>query len=193
MSDTTLADLVPVPPSASGRAPLSQPLLDAGALVMLLILAVTFIIPALAWVQWGRPLAEQPGQLFELRMLVWSALLSLLLPVLQIGVEIRLHGGPAIRGNRDFHPRPAGFGARISRAHTNMIESLAPFTAVVLAAHAMGVSNRWTVAASALYLAARATHALTYALGVTIVRSSAFYAGWIATGTIATASLWVTS
>jgi uncharacterized MAPEG superfamily protein len=157
---------------------------------MLLVLAGGFILPALAWIEWGRPLDGPPGGSFELRMLVLSTLPSLLLPVLQIGVEIRRSGGSAIRGNRDFHARGAGLGARLSRAHANAVESLAPFAAVALAAHATGVSNRWTAAASALYLAARATHSLTYALGVTIIRSSAFYAGWIATATMAAASLW---
>jgi uncharacterized MAPEG superfamily protein len=166
-------------------------LLDAGAAVMLLILICGFILPALAWVEWGHPLDGPPVHSFELRMLVWSALPSLLLPVLQIGVEIRQNGGSAIRGNRDFFPRSTVFGARISRAHANAIASLAPFAAVVLAAHATGVSNRWTVAASALYLTARVTHAVTYAIGVTIIRSSAYYAGWVATVTIAIASLWI--
>jgi uncharacterized MAPEG superfamily protein len=57
-----------------------------------------------------------------------------------------------------------------------MIESLAPFVAVVLAAHAVGVSNRWTVGASTMYLTARVVNALSYMIGVTIIRSSAFYA-----------------
>ncbi len=44
------------------------------------------------------------------------------------------------------------------------------------------ISNRWTVAAATLYLASRIVHALA---GVTILRSSAFYAGWLANVTIA--------
>jgi uncharacterized MAPEG superfamily protein len=58
---------------------------------------------------------------------------------------------------------------------------MTPFAVAVLTAHALHVSNRWTVAASALYLAARLVHATTYALGVTILRSAAFYAGVVAT------------
>jgi uncharacterized MAPEG superfamily protein len=189
MTGTSASDGRIVPHEPVPRAPAPHPLMDAGAAAMLLILIGAFIAPALAWVAWGGPFDGSPGRSFELRMLVWSALVSLLLPILLIGLEIRRNGGSAIRGNRDFYPRRSGVGARIARAHANAIESLAPFAAVVLAAHAAGVSNRWTVAASALYTAARATHALSYALGVTIVRSSAFYAGWIATATIAAVAL----
>ncbi len=156
---------------------------------MLLVLFVGFIAPMLAWVRWGNPLDGLPRQAFELRLLLWTVLLSLLLPVLQVGRGIRRRGGAAVRGNRDWQPRPDGVLGRVSRAHANMVESLVPFVAAVLTAHAIGVSNRWTVAASTLYLAARVTHAVTYAMGITIVRSSAFYAGWIATATIAVAAL----
>lgn len=62
-----------------------------------------------------------------------------------------------------------------------MIESLIPFAIAVLAADASGVSTRWTVAASAMFHAARVVHATTYALGITVIRSAAFYAGLIAT------------
>ncbi len=168
----------------------THPLLDLGGTMTVLILAGAFLAPAVAWVKWGRTIEASPAAWFELRMLLWSALLGLLLPILQISLHIRRYGGSAIRGNRDFYPSAAGIAGRIARAHTNAIESLGPFAAVVLSAHALNVSNRWTVAASALYLAARAAHALTYALGVTIIRSSAFYAGWIATATIAVVALY---
>jgi hypothetical protein len=57
------------------------------------------------------------------------------------------------------------------------VESLVAFTAVVLATNATGISTRWTVVAATLCLAARVVHALAYSAGVTIVRSSACYAG----------------
>jgi uncharacterized MAPEG superfamily protein len=167
------------------RRPASYPLLDAGAWATLLILIGVFLLPTLAWIARAPVSDHPPARPVELVMLAGSVLLCLLLPIVQIGMQIRRHGGGAVRGNRDFQPRAIGAVARLSRAHANLVESLVAFAAVVLAANAMGISNRWTVAAATLYLAARIVHALAYAAGVTILRSSAFYAGWLATVTIA--------
>jgi uncharacterized MAPEG superfamily protein len=118
----------------------------------------------------------------ELRMLAWSAVLSLVLPLVQIVTHARAVGGPMIRGNRDDFPVLTGFAARIPRAHANLIESLLPFAVVVLSGHAMGMaSTRVTVAASVVFLAARVVHAASYAAGIVVLRSAAFYAGLIAT------------
>jgi uncharacterized MAPEG superfamily protein len=180
---------------SSTHAPIRRPraasykLLDAGAIAMMAILVGAFIAPTVAWIEWVQPAAAPPARPVELLMLIRAALMSLLLPIVQIGMQIRRFGGPAIRGNRDYSPRMSGAAGRIARAHANAVESLTAFAAVVLAAHALGVSNRWTIAAATLYLAARIVHAASYALGVTILRSSAFYAGWIATVTIAIAAL----
>lgn len=158
-------------------------MLDAGGVATALILAA-FVAPALAWIAWGGPsTGVAPGGI-ELRMLAWSALASLLLPISQIVLQIRRFGGPSVRGNREHVPAATGVAGRLARAHDNAVQSLAPFAAVVLAAHAAGVSDRGTVAASVVFLAARIVHAVCYAAGLTIVRSSAFYAGWMATAAI---------
>ena len=171
-------------PGATAPAQVHR-LLDAGGAMVLLILATGFLAPTAAWLKWGKAMDAVADGSFELCMLVCSALLALMLPMLQIGLHIRRFGGSVIRGNRDFYPATTGAAARVARAHANAIESLAPFAVVVLAAHALGVSNRWTIAASALFFAARLTHSLTYVLGIPVIRSSAFYAAWIATAVIA--------
>jgi hypothetical protein len=84
------------------------PLLDPGAIAVLLILAGAFIALTLAWIDWNQEPAVSPGRSFELIMLIWAALLSLLLPILQIAMHIRRLGGSAIRGNRDYYPRLGG-------------------------------------------------------------------------------------
>ena len=80
------APSVPVmPPASPGPRSSSHPLLDPGGAAVLLVLFVGFIAPTLAWVRWGNLLDGLPRQAFELRVLLWTVLLSLLLPVLQVG------------------------------------------------------------------------------------------------------------
>jgi len=159
-------------------------LLDAGAVAVLGLLLGGFVLPMALWATNGTA-ASYAGSAFELGAVIWAALLAAVWPVLQIVVQIRRFGGAVIRGNRDRAPAADGLSGRIARAHANLVESLVPFAASVLAAHILQVSNRWTVAASALYVAARFVHATSYALGVTIIRSAAFYAGVVATVVVA--------
>ena len=158
----------------------AHPVLDRGALAVLVLLAV-LVAPALAWLAWGGP---APAHVLP-RAVVWSALLALALPLLQIAMHLRAFGGPAVRGNRDGYPRASGALGRVVRAHANLVESLVAFAAVALAAELLGVANRLTAAAAGLYVLARLVHAVTYVLGVPVVRSAAFYAGVLATVVIA--------
>jgi uncharacterized MAPEG superfamily protein len=157
-------------------------LVDRGALGVFLIVALVFFAPAAAWVELTSLAAPRMSGATELRMLVWSAMVSLLIPIVQIVTHARAVGGPMIRGNRDDFPVLTGFAGRIPRAHRNLIEALVPFAAVVLAGHAMGMtSTRVTVAASVVFLASRVVHAVSYAAGIVVLRSAAFYAGLSAT------------
>ena len=159
----------------------SYPLLDRGGFTVLIITAVVFLGPAVAWVAWGPTLPAGNSSILEIRMLAWSALLSLFLPVAQIFVHIRRFGGDTIRGNRDDYPVVVGAAARIVRAHMNLIESLVPFAAIILSVQVVGVSNRVTLAAAVTYFASRLVHAVSYVFGFTVIRSAAFYGGLGAT------------
>jgi len=174
---------------APASTPTARPhsILDRGAAAVLLMVLGLFVAPEEAWVAWGPALANPAST--EARILVYGALLALALPALQIALHIRLVGGDLVRGNRDGLPALTGMVGRVRRAHANLVESLVPFAAVVLVARAEGVSNRATVAAAGMYLAARLVHATTYTFGLTVIRSAAFYAGLIATVQIALAAL----
>ena len=158
-------------------------LADTGAAAVLAITLLVFVAPMEAWLRLA-PASPMPAPGFELRMLAGGALLALILPLVQIYLQIRAFGGTTVRGNRVGFPDGEGAGGRVSRAHRNLIESLVPFAAAVLALQAFGHSDRATVAAAGLYLAARVVHAGTYAFGITVVRSAAFYAGLAATAII---------
>src|SRR5258706_6062741 len=66
---------------------------------------------------------------------------------------------------------------RMKAAHTNAVENLVVFAALVLAAHAAGVSNNATVLAFAVYFWARVVHFFAYTAAMPWVRTLAFVAG----------------
>lgn len=67
---------------------------------------------------------------------------------------------------------------RLKRAHTNAIENLVVFAALLLATSVVGVRNQTTMIAAEVYVVARVLHALAYTLGIPWVRTFAFSAGW---------------
>jgi uncharacterized MAPEG superfamily protein len=180
-------ELIPYDPAShertgSAHRELQKPhtLLDVGGISVLVILVIFFITPMIIFaMRTGN--ASIYDSRFELRMLIGAGVLATLLPLVQIVIQIRRLGGSAIRGNRDNYPVLDGLAGRVARSHANLLESLVPFAIAVIAASLAHVSNRWTAAASALYLFARSIHLLSYMLGITVVRSSAFYAGAAAT------------
>jgi uncharacterized MAPEG superfamily protein len=90
----------------------------------------------------------------------------------------------AVRGITDAvgypdKPKPlAPWAARMKAAHANAVENLVIFAALVLAAHAVNVSNNATVVACMVYFWARFVHWLAYTLAVPWVRTLAFVVGF---------------
>jgi uncharacterized MAPEG superfamily protein len=63
------------------------------------------------------------------------------------------------------------------RAHENAVENLVIFAPLVLTLHAVGISTDTTVAASAVYFAARAAHYLVFTFGIPLLRVLTFATG----------------
>lgn len=90
----------------------------------------------------------------------------------------------AVRGLMDAvgypeNPKPQSpWATRMMAAHENAVENLVVFGALVLAAHAAGVSNSATVLACAIYFWARVVHLLAYTFAVPWVRTLAFAVGF---------------
>ena len=59
-----------------------------------------------------------------------------------------------------------------------MAESLLPFAALVLVAHAAGVSNDMTVAGAKLFVYARMAYAVVYIAGIPWLRTLVWTAGF---------------
>ncbi|MBV9889268.1 MAG: MAPEG family protein [Rhizobacter sp.] len=71
---------------------------------------------------------------------------------------------------------------RANRAHLNAVESFAPFAAVVLAAHVLGVHTALTATCAAVYFWARLAHAIVHVSGFGQFRARTvlFTVGWLA-------------
>ena len=111
-------------------------------------------------------------------MLVWSALLSLLMPTVYLAGRSSVPGGLAWGfGNRDV-PLPVGaWVRRAERAHANLVENLAPFAILVLVAHVAGKANATTALGATLFFWGRVAHAAVYVAGIPYVRTAAFFVG----------------
>ena len=84
------------------------------------------------------------------------------------------------------NPKPqSAWAQRMMKAHDNAVENLVVFAALVLAAHALGVSNAAIGTAAVVYFWARVVHLAAYTFGIPWVRTLAFAAGFFAQMTIA--------
>ena len=83
-------------------------------------------------------------------------------------------------------PKPqSAWAQRLMRAHLNAVENLVIFAALVLTAHAAGISTPGTVAACQIYFWARVVHAIGYTFAIPWIRTLAFVVGFGAQAALA--------
>lgn len=112
----------------------------------------------------------------ELTMLVWSSLLALLMPFFYVVALFSNPGGFKWGlGNRD-QPLVGDppWAARGRRAHSNLIENLVPFAALVLVAHVTGRTNSMTALGAELFFWGRLAYAAVYMAGLVPWRTVMF-------------------
>ena len=96
----------------------------------------------------------------------------------------------AVRGLIDAvgypdNPKPQSpWAQRLMKAHANAVENLVVFAALVLGAHALGVSSALIATACMVYFWARVVHALAYTFAVPWVRTLSFAVGFFAQAAI---------
>lgn len=116
----------------------------------------------------------------ELTMLAWTSAFTLVLWLPYILAHIAKYGPvEALSYRADGNPLP-GWAERARKAHHNAIENLAPFAAIVLVAHAAGVSNEATAAAAQAYFWLRVAHFAGYVSGLPLARTLTFAGAWLA-------------
>jgi len=69
---------------------------------------------------------------------------------------------------------------RLMAAHTNAVENLVIFAPLVLTARALGIATAATAFACALYFWSRLAHVVVYTLGIPVLRTLSFAAGFVA-------------
>jgi uncharacterized MAPEG superfamily protein len=111
----------------------------------------------------------------DLWMLVYSALLCVSIPLVGVTKVLTMPGGPKWGfGNRDDSFVVPDWVGRARRAHMNMVENLAPFACLVLAAHVAGRANETTALGAQIFFIARVAHAFIYVIGIPYARTAAF-------------------
>ena len=76
-------------------------------------------------------------------------------------------------------PTPlAPWASRMKAAHSNAVENLVVFAALVLVAHVSGANNEATALASLIFFWARLVHFASFAFRVPWIRTSAFVVGF---------------
>jgi uncharacterized MAPEG superfamily protein len=119
-----------------------------------------------------------PTELFWLTLTV--ALTGLLwLPYILDRILVRGLMGAMANPRPDAAPQSA-WADRLMGAHGNAVENLVVFATLVLTAHALGIATATTAFACALYFWARLVHAVVYTLGVPVLRTLSFAAGFVA-------------
>ena len=97
----------------------------------------------------------------------------------------------AVRGLIDSvgypeNPKPqSAWARRLIKAHYNAVENLVVFAALVLLAHAVGLSSSAIGTAAIVYFWARVVHAAAYTLAVPWVRTVAFTVGFLCQAVVA--------
>ena len=120
----------------------------------------------------------------ELLMLVYSAVLFLVIIVVQAGLAISQNGLMTQAGNRDSLAEPTVLRKRLQRLTANMQENLILFAIVVLVASAVGVSNEATALGAVVFFYARVGHAIIYTFGWPVIRPLFYFAGLYGIGVI---------
>ena len=116
----------------------------------------------------------------DLRMLALTAGITVLMWMPYILAHIANVGMmPALTYRADGAPLP-DWAARAKKAHSNAVENLAPFAALVIVAHLAGVANEATATAAVAFFWLRLAHYFLYILNVPFGRTLTFAGGWLA-------------
>jgi len=116
--------------------------------------------------------------------LTWLALTAILTGVLWIPYiidRIIVRGPAGAMANPSRNDKPQSpWAQRLYFAHTNAVDNLVVFAALVLVLDASGRTSTTTAIACAVYFWARLAHAIIYALGIPVARTIAFAIGFAA-------------
>jgi len=114
----------------------------------------------------------------ELMSLTWVTTLTAIMWMPYILNMIAVRGLVNAVGYPDDPEPLSPWAAKMKAAHSNAIENLVVFAALVLIADAADISNATTVLACQIYFWARLVHLLSYTFAIPWVRTVSFAAGF---------------
>ena len=125
------------------------------------------------------------------RELFWLTATVILTGILWIPYTLDRVNVRGLMGAMD-NPKPndkpqSGWAMRLYFAHTNAVENLVIFAALVLILDSLNISTTTTAVACAVYFWARLAHAIIYTLGIRVLRTLSFAVGFIAQVVLAVA------
>lgn len=121
----------------------------------------------------------------ELLYLVYVTILTGLLWVPYILDRFATWGIGDTVGYPDSPKPQSPWARRLMKAHSNAVENLVVFAALVLAAHALGVTSGAIATAAIVYFWARVVHVVAYTLAWPWIRTLGFTVGFFAQAVIA--------
>ena len=117
----------------------------------------------------------------ELQMVVYSALILIGLIAVQGSAGLMKNGIAWGLGNREDQGDVTPLRGRVKRAIANQIEAMLMFVPLALAVHLVGGSTKTTAMAATIFVLARLAYAITYVLGIKILRTLVWAVGLFAT------------
>lgn len=78
----------------------------------------------------------------------------------------------------DVRPH-ADWANRLTHAHRNAIEKLVVFAPLAIIVHMLGLNSPLTSAAAIFFFVARVNHAVIYMFGIPLLRTIAFFMGFL--------------
>ena len=115
----------------------------------------------------------------ELLYLTLSAGLTAILWIPYVVARTNTQGLTGALGYPENPPAPPAWAKRSERAHMNMVENLAPFAALILVAHILGISTEMTVLGATLFFWGRVAHAVVLTIGIPYLRTLTFVVSWV--------------
>ncbi len=107
----------------------------------------------------------------ELKMLLFTVALFFVQLIAQVVAEILQNGLSYAVSARDEWKNPTGIAGRIERSYFNLLETLAPFAALVLVVLYTGNANANTALGAQIYFWGRVLYVPAYVSGLPFLRT----------------------
>ena len=130
--------------------------------------------------RWPSETRTKESLMTEIHWLAATGLMTALFWMVYVLNRFAVIGIPASLANPSSENAPlSAWAQRAAAAHQNAIENFAIFAALALGVVLLEQSSAFTVMLCAVYFVARLAHFVVYTMGIPVLRTLAFAAGWL--------------